>query len=179
MSRRYQRVALGRQWVKSCPLMSISPACGRTCGRLVPVVMAVPPTAMPAVWQVGGVVRGAAARRLRCAPGRIVLIGLVVGRNGTLVGDGGGFCVVFYRVSVDCAATGWGSACVGHQPRGREDRARLSSVSTCSLGSPVVWDVARRRQDRTVIVRTRHSVGESLCDPQRLLQCSADPASVQ
>ena len=28
---------------------------------------------------------GAAARRLRCAPGRFVLIGLVVGRNGTLV----------------------------------------------------------------------------------------------
>ena len=47
---------------------------------------------------------GAAARRLRRAPGRFVLIGLVVGRNGTLVGDGGGFYVVFYRVSVDCAA---------------------------------------------------------------------------
>ena len=47
---------------------------------------------------------GAAARRLRCAPGRIVLIGLVVGRNGTLVGDGGGLCVVFHLDSVDCAA---------------------------------------------------------------------------
>ena len=33
-----------------------------------------------------------------------MLIGLVVGRNGTLVGDGGGFCVVFYLDSVDCAA---------------------------------------------------------------------------
>ena len=44
------------RWVGECgesyPL--ISPARGRTCGRLVPVVMAVPPTAMPGVWQVGG-----------------------------------------------------------------------------------------------------------------------------
>ena len=63
MSRRYLRVALGRQWVKSCPLMAISPACGGTCGRLVPVVMAVPPKPMPGVWQVGGVVQGGC-----CAP---------------------------------------------------------------------------------------------------------------
>jgi hypothetical protein len=33
-----------------------------------------------------------------------VLIGVVVGRNGTLVGDGGGLCVVFHLDSVDCAA---------------------------------------------------------------------------
>ena len=37
------------RWVGECgeshPL--ISPARGRTCGRLVPMVMAVPPTAMP------------------------------------------------------------------------------------------------------------------------------------
>jgi hypothetical protein len=29
--------------------------------------------------------KGSAARRSRCAPGRFVSIGLVVGRNGTLV----------------------------------------------------------------------------------------------
>ena len=55
------------RWVgecgESCPLMSISPARGRTCGRLVPVVMAVPPPAMPGVRQVGGVVHGGC-----CAP---------------------------------------------------------------------------------------------------------------
>ena len=54
------------RWVgecgESCPLMSISPARGRTCGRLVPVVMAVPPPAMPGVWQVGGVVHGGLLR---------------------------------------------------------------------------------------------------------------------
>ena len=33
-----------------------------------------------------------------------MLIGVVVGRNGTLVGDGGGLCVVFHLDSVDCAA---------------------------------------------------------------------------
>ena len=95
------------RWVgecgESCPL--ISPARGRTCGRLVAVLMAVPPTAMPgglAGWRCGS--RGAAARRSRCAPGRFVLIGVVVGRNGKLVGDGAGFCVVFYLDSVDCAA---------------------------------------------------------------------------
>ena len=33
-----------------------------------------------------------------------MLIGLVVGRNGALVCDGDGFCVVFYLDSVDCAA---------------------------------------------------------------------------
>jgi hypothetical protein len=77
------------RWVgecgESCPLMSISPARGRTCGRLVPVVMAVPPPVMPgglAGWRGGS--RGAAARRSRCAPGRFVLIGLV-DRDGTLV----------------------------------------------------------------------------------------------
>jgi hypothetical protein len=54
VSRWYQRV----RWVGGCgesyPL--ISPARGRTCGRLVPVVMAVPPTAMPgglAGWRCG------------------------------------------------------------------------------------------------------------------------------
>ena len=36
--------------------------------------------------------------------GCFVLIGVVVGRNGTLVGDGGGLCVVFHLDSVDCAA---------------------------------------------------------------------------
>ena len=52
------------RWVgecgESCPL--ISPARGRTCGRLVPVVMAVPPTAMPGVRQVGCVVHGGLLR---------------------------------------------------------------------------------------------------------------------
>jgi hypothetical protein len=96
------------RWVgecgESCPLMSISPARGRTCGRLVPVVMAGPPPVMPgglAGWRCGS--RGAAARRSRCAPGRFVLIGLVVAQRHAR-GDGGGFCVVFHLDSVDCAA---------------------------------------------------------------------------
>ena len=65
-----------------------------------PVVMAVPPTATP-VWQVGGVVQGAAARRLRCAPGCFVSIGLaVVGRNGTLVVMVAVFALSFIYASV-------------------------------------------------------------------------------
>ena len=46
---------------------------------------------------------GAAARRSRCAPGRFVLIGLVVAQRHAR-GDGGGLCVVFHLDSVDCAA---------------------------------------------------------------------------
>src|SRR5262245_38584209 len=67
-----------------------SPAGGcqgrRRCRRLVPAVMAVPPTAMAgglAGWRCGS---RELLRRSRCAPGRFVLIGLaVVGRDGTLV----------------------------------------------------------------------------------------------
>ena len=47
--------------------------------------------------------RGAAARRSRCAPGRFVLIGLVVAQRHAR-GDGGGLCVVFHLDSVGCAA---------------------------------------------------------------------------
>ena len=45
MSRWYQRVGWVGECGESYPI--ISPARGRTCGRLVPVVMAVPPPAMP------------------------------------------------------------------------------------------------------------------------------------
>ena len=68
------------RWVAS----AVSRVRGRTSGRLVPVVMAVPPTAMPGVWQVGGVVHGGCGAPARCTPGRFVLIGWWW-RNGTLV----------------------------------------------------------------------------------------------
>jgi hypothetical protein len=76
------------RWVgecgESCPL--ISPARGRTCRRLVPVVMAVPPTAMPGVRQVGGVDHGGCCAPVTMRARPFVVIGLaVVGRNGTLV----------------------------------------------------------------------------------------------
>ena len=94
------------RWVGECgesyPL--ISPARGRTCGGLVPVVMGSPAdrdAGGRAGWWCGS--RGAAARRSRCAPGCFVLIGLVVAQRHAS-GAGAGLCVVFHRDSVDCAA---------------------------------------------------------------------------
>jgi hypothetical protein len=56
----YQRVALGRRVRR---VVSVNqPGAREDVGRLVPVVMAVPPKPMPGVWQVGGVVHGGLMR---------------------------------------------------------------------------------------------------------------------
>jgi hypothetical protein len=113
-----------------CPLMSISPACGRTCGRFLPGGDGSPAAGDaggPAGWLCGFTVCCCAPVTVRARPFRVDRGG--GGATGAS-GDGGGLCFVFHLDSVDSAAQRVG----GRPASGTYSAGAGSPASTTRVG---------------------------------------------